>query len=169
MDRRVIQKGSVALGVAGIVEGLIFLVLDLYAILETPGLVIGLIVPITIFVLSFMIINRLGGYVIIDKEKQTILRKGRFWGFKYSVKFEDIENVVFARAVKPCIYYVVVVDKAHRDSAISRDGTIVVDKKKSCIALESTEENIEFIKQIWDAPILEYTYTNFGDDNAFHR
>ena len=168
MDKRVIQKGSVALGVAGIVEGLIFLVLGLYAILETPGMVIVLILPITIFVLSFMIINRLGGYVIIDKEKQTILRKGRFWGFKYSVKFEDIENVVFARTEGLRSYYIVVVDKAHRNPAISRTGTIVVDRKRSCIALESTEENIEFIKQIWDGPILEYTYTNFGDDNAFH-
>ena len=169
MEKRVIKKGATWIGILSIVLGLVFLALSIYVIIDFPFMIIVLaFLPIVLCAAGVISINRLGGYVIIDKEKQTNLRKGRFWGFKYSVKFEDIENVVFARAVKPCIYYVVVVDKAHRDSAISRDGTIVVDKKKSCIALESTEENIEFIKQIWDGPILEYTYTNFGDDNAFH-
>ena len=146
--------------------GLVFLALSIYVIIDFPVMIIVLaFLPIVLCAAGFISINRLGGYVIIDKEKQIISRRGRLFGFKYSVKFCDIENVVIVQNAK-LKEYIVIVDKAHINSTVVCNERIIAERKKFCIALENTEENMEFIRQIWEGPILPPR--KFGDDNAFH-
>lgn len=166
MEKRVIKKGAIWIGILSIVLGLVFLALSIYVIIDFPGMIIVLaFLPIVLCAAGFISINRLGGYVIIDKEKQIISRRGRLFGFKYSVKFCDIENVVIVQNAK-LREYIVIVDKAHINSTVACNRMIIAERKKSCIALENTEENMEFIRQIWEGPILPPQ--KFGDDNAFH-
>ena len=166
MEKRVIKKGATWIGILSIVLGLVFLALSIYVIIDFPFMIIVLaFLPIVLCAAGVISINRLGGYVIIDKEKQIISRRGRLFGFKYSVKFCDIENVVIVQNAK-LREYIVIVDKAHINSTVARNGMIIAERKKSCIALENTEENMEFIRQIWEGPILPPR--KFGDDNAFH-
>ena len=166
MDKRVIEKGAVWIGILCIVLGLAFLSLSIYVTIGFPVMIIVLaFLPIVLCASGLISINRLGGYVIIDKEKQIISRRGRLFGFKYSVKFCDIENVVIVQNAK-LKEYIVIVDKAHINSIVACNEIIVAERKKSCIALENTEENMEFIRQIWEGPILPPL--KFGDDNAFH-
>jgi hypothetical protein len=166
MDKRVIEKGAIWIGILSIVLGLAFLALSIYVTIGFPVMIIVLaFLPIVLCAAGFISINRLGGYVIIDKEKQIISRRGRLFGFKYSVKFCDIENVVIVQNAK-LKEYIVIVDKAHINSTVACNEMIIAERKKSCIALENTEENMEFIRQIWEGPILPPR--KFGDDNAFH-
>ena len=166
MEKRDIKKGATWIGILSIVLGLVFLALSIYVIIDFPFMIIVLaFLPIVLCAAGVISINRLGGYVIIDKEKQIISRRGRLFGFKYSVKFCDIENVVIVQNAK-LREYIVIVDKAHINSTVARNGMIIAERKKSCIALENTEENMEFIRQICEGPILPPR--KFGDDNAFH-
>ena len=129
MDKRVIKKGAIWIGILSIVLGLVFLALSIYVIIDFPVMIIVLaFLPIVLCAAGFISINRLGGYVIIDKEKQIISRRGRLFGFKYSVKFCDIENVVIVQNAK-LKEYIVIVDKAHINSTVVCNERIIAERK----------------------------------------
>jgi len=111
-----------------------------------PLFIIAL-VPISFIILSIWALNRGAYKVLYDKEKGVLCRKGFICGFKLELNVKtDIKGVATIQFFRGGEYYVIV-------DVYNNSYDIVT--KKSYIALERNEKNLEFIRQFWDEPIRD--------------
>ena len=106
--------------------------------------------------LSFFGGNRMGNTVTYNRKEKTLYRKGLFFGYKYQLKVEDIEDVVIGTFYRDGTYYILVDPYNNR-----YDGCY----KKSFIRLEANDKNREFIELFWHRPITK----NLPQDTVFRN
>ena len=105
-----------------------------------------LVVYICIVSLLVLGLNRFGYKIIYNADEGTIMRKGFICGYKYTVKIEEIQDIVIATINSRFREkYYVIIDPYNTKYA----GGL----KKSFIRIEKNENNLKFIRQFWDKPI----------------
>ena len=100
--------------------------------------------------------NRSAYTVTYNRKEKTLYRKGLFFGYKYQLKVEDIEDVVIGTFYRDGTYYILVDPYNNR-----YDGCY----KKSFIRLEANDKNREFIELFWHRPITK----NLPQDTVFRN
>lgn len=90
--------------------------------------------------------NREAYTVTYNHKEKMLYRKGFFFGYKYQLKVEDIEEVVIGTFYREGTYYILVDPYNNRYDACY---------KKSFIRLQATDKNREFIELFWHRPITK--------------
>ena len=112
------------------------------------GTIVGCFL-LAVTVLNIYVLNRAGCKIVYDPDKNMLYREGLWWGYKYQLKVEDIEEIVVVFLHKDDYYYLLL------DPYNTKVESYF---KKSYIRLKETKENLEFIKQFWDKPINATDY-----------
>ena len=97
--------------------------------------------------LCVLVGNRLAYIVTYDAEKNILYRKGLFFGYKYQLNVEDIEDVVTRSDPKEGMSYILVDPYNNRYHGCY---------KNSFIRLEQNDKNLKFIRQFWNKPIVKH-------------
>ena len=100
------------------------------------------------FLISLCILwgNREAYTVTYNHKEKMLYRRGFFFGYKYQLKVEDIEEVVIGTFYREGTYYILVDPYNNRYDACY---------KKSFIRLQATDKNREFIELFWHRPITK--------------
>ena len=99
------------------------------------------------FILCYFVFNRMGAIIFYDKENKVIYRKGFLFGYKDTLKIEDIIDVKKVTLLKDDTYYVLI-DNHHSSY---KSGS-----KKSFFRIACSKESKEFIEQFWDKPLDKF-------------
>ena len=117
-------------------------------------------------VLSIYILNRVGCKLSYEFDTNMLYREGLWWGYKYHLKVEDIEEIIVVFLPNDNFYYLL----------LDPFQTMLESHcQKSYIRLKETPENLKFIKQFWNKPIntIEYRgqdgYTKLITDHRAKR
>ena len=95
----------------------------------------------------FIFMGNRSAYTVTYNHKEKMLyRKGLFFGYKYQLKVEDIEEVVIGTFYREGTYYILVDPYNNRYDACH---------KKSFIRLQANDQNREFIELFWYRPITK--------------
>ena len=109
--------------------------------------IVMLVVFTIVFILCYFVFNRMGSIIIYDKENKILLRKGCLFGYKDTLRIEDIIEVKKITYIKDNTYYVLI-DNYHT----SYNG----DSKNSFYSITCSKESKEFIEQFWDKSLDNY-------------
>ena len=107
---------------------------------------IGAIIFALLIPLYILLGNRTAYTVTYNHKEKMLYRKGFFFGYKYQLKVEDIEEVVIGTFYREGTYYILVDPYNNRYDACY---------KKSFIRLKATDKNREFIELFWHRPITK--------------
>ena len=102
--------------------------------------------------LTIYILNRAGCKILYDPDRNILYREGLWWGYKYSLKVENIEEIIVVFLPKDDFYYLLL------DPFQTK---IESHYQKSYIRFKETPENLEFIKQFWNKPINTTDYRGY--------
>ena len=95
----------------------------------------------------FIFMGNRSAYTVTYNHKEKMLyRKGLFFGYKYQLKVEDIEEVVIGTFYREGTYYILVDPYNNRYDACH---------KKSFIRLQANDQNREFIELFWHRPVTK--------------
>ena len=113
---------------------------------------ISLCFSLMITVLSVYILNRAGCKISYEPNTNMLYREGLWWGYKYPLEVENIEEIIVVFLQKDDFYYLLL------DPFQTK---IESHYQKSYIRLKETPENLEFIKQFWNKPINTTEYRGY--------
>ncbi len=107
---------------------------------------IGAIIFALLIPLYILLGNRTAYTVTYNHKEKMLYRRGFFFGYKYQLKVEDIEDVLIGTFPREGTYYILVDPYNNRYDACY---------KKSFIRLQATDKNREFIELFWHRPITK--------------
>ena len=109
--------------------------------------IVILILFTAFFILCYFVFNRLGAIIIYHEENKVLHRKGFLFGYKETLKIEDIIAVKKITFPKDNTYYVLI-DNQHTSY---ESGA-----KKSFFRIACSKESKEFIEQFWNKPLDKF-------------
>ena len=115
--------------------------------LGTIIFIVEFIIFTTFFIFSYFYLNRIGAIIIYDDKKNILIRKGYFFGYKSTIKVDDIIKIKKVTLPKDNSYYVLIDNKHYKYEGGS---------KNSYFSITCSKESKEFIEQFWKEPLEKF-------------